>query len=502
MTARAVKSMRPGRSLRVLLAVLGLLLVPFAVAGASSQTTVLRAPGVPVLVVGPTTAERMRVTVAGRTLFSGRFFPVGRAPLGHAMTFVPLSDVPAGTPIVVRVEPAGAGTPRLVPADPAIDEALDDARVAGLVLGVLLSALLLQLAWFTLSRDRNIVWYVAFIGSLIAIALLRDGRLPGFGAAPTSVALVALDALASIFYLGFTLVFLRLWQDARGLFWIAIVPLIPTVALQIAGALVPMLQPAVEAFRSPVLLFGSSVLLAVAIVRGRRFPPAYYLLGALGATLLAILYRTVRFWTPFNDPFLDHWAYDIGITIDALVFGFAVVARQQYLWRERRLLQVRLDEATHAAQHDALTGALNRRGLVSNLTGHDSGTLLYVDLDNFKQVNDHFGHASGDVILIDVASALRELAGPGAMIARVGGDEFVVVVADSDRVAILRLAERLSERIADIRPAGQPRIPYFGASVGFAPLAGLTLDNAMRIADANSYRVKAYKQAATAPPDV
>ena len=106
------------------------------------------------------------------------------------------------------------------------------------------------------------------------------------------------------------------------------------------------------------------------------------------------------------------------------------------------------------------------------------------------------------MILIDVASALRELAGPGAMIARVGGDEFVVVVADSDRVAILRLAERLSERIADIRPAGQPRIPYFGASVGFAPLAGLTLDNAMRIADANSYRVKAYKQAATAPPDV
>ncbi|MGD0052283.1 MAG: diguanylate cyclase [Vulcanimicrobiaceae bacterium] len=490
-----------GRSLRLLLAALGLLLVPFAVDAATGDTTVLRAPGVPVLVVGPTKAERMTVRVAGRTLVSGRFLPVGRAPLGHAMTFVPLSDIPAGTPIVVQVEPSGAGTPRLLPADPAIDEAISDARAAGLVLGVLLSALLLQLAWFTISRDRNIAWYVAFIGSLIAITLLRDGRLPGFSA-PSPAALVALDALASIFYLGFTLVFLRLWQDARGLFWTAIVLTVPTVALQVAGALVPALRPAIEAFRSPVLLFGSCGLFAVAIVRGRRFPPAYYLLAALGATALAVLYRVVRFWTPFADPFLDHWAYDIGITIDALVFGFAVVARQQYLWRERRLLQVRLDEATHAAQHDALTGALNRRGLASNLTGRDSGTLLYVDLDNFKQVNDHFGHASGDVILIDVASALRELAGPGAMIARVGGDEFVVVVAESDRSAIERLAERLGERIADIRPVGRPRIPYFGASVGFAPLAGLTLDNAMRIADANSYRVKAYKQAATAPPEI
>jgi|HubBroStandDraft_1064217.scaffolds.fasta_scaffold23650_2 diguanylate cyclase (GGDEF)-like protein len=487
-------------SLRVLLAALGLLLVPYAVGAATGETTVLRAPGVPVLVVGPTNAERMTVIVAGRRLVSGRFLPVGRAPLGHAMTFVPLSGVPAGTPIVVRVEPAGAGTPRLLPADPAIDEAVQDARIAGLVLGVLLTALLLQLAWFSISRDRDIAWYVAFIASLIAITLLRDGRLPGFSAAPSSAALVALDAIASVCYLGFTLVFLRLWEDARGLFWLAIAAMVPTVALQVAGALVPVLQPAVEAFRSPVLLFGSCVLLGVAIVRGRRFPPAYYLLAALGATLLAILYRVVRFWTPFSEPFLDHWAYDIGITIDALVFGFAVVARQQYLWRERKLLQARLDEATHAAQHDALTGALNRRGLASNLTGRDSGTLLYVDLDNFKQVNDHFGHASGDVILIDVAAALRELAGPGAMIARVGGDEFVVVVSESDRTAIERLAERLSERIADIRPVGRPRIPYFGASVGFAPLAGLTLDNAMRIADANSYRVKAYKQAATSPP--
>jgi diguanylate cyclase (GGDEF)-like protein len=484
---------------RALLLLVCLMLMPLA-ARAAGGTIVLRAPGGPIFVVGPTNAERMTVTVGDRTLRSGRFSPLGRAPLGHAITFVPLGTLPAGTPIVVRVEPPSAGAPRLLVDDPVIAESVFDGRITGIVLGILIAALLLQIAWWMIARDESVPIYAFIVVVLIFIVLLRDGMLPGTAGVPALGWLSTLDALASVVYLAFAIVYLRLWKDARGLFWVAIIAIVPPTAVHLASAAIPAMRPSVELVRSPLLLFESLVLLGIAIVRGRRFPPAYYLLTALVATTLSILYRTIRVSTSYADPLLDRWAFEIGSTIDVVVFAFAVFARQHYLWRERKLLQARLEEATHAAQHDALTGVLNRRGLNSHLAERDGGTLLYVDLDNFKEVNDRFGHATGDTVLVDVSQLLREHAGASATIARIGGDEFVVVVAETDRAAIELLADRLCDRIRRIRIAGRNRLPQFGASIGYAPLAGLTLDNAMRIADANAYRTKAYKRASQTPP--
>ncbi|MET0820573.1 MAG: PAS domain S-box protein, partial [Aeromicrobium sp.] len=92
-----------------------------------------------------------------------------------------------------------------------------------------------------------------------------------------------------------------------------------------------------------------------------------------------------------------------------------------------------VEELRHAAEHDPLTGLPNRKTLMSHLDSLDlssplSAALLFVDLDHFKDVNDGRGHTAGDQVLIEVASRLRAVVRADDVVARFGGDEFVVVL--------------------------------------------------------------------------
>src|SRR5690606_28768852 len=90
----------------------------------------------------------------------------------------------------------------------------------------------------------------------------------------------------------------------------------------------------------------------------------------------------------------------------------------------------------HNALHDSLTGLPNRRYLDEQMeqhaiefgAGRENAALLHIDLDRFKQINDTLGHAAGDAMLVHVARVLGEAVEPGDFIARVGGDEFVVLL--------------------------------------------------------------------------
>jgi len=244
-----------------------------------------------------------------------------------------------------------------------------------------------------------------------------------------------------------------------------------------------------------VLFVGCLILMGATIARVRSFTPARFLLIAQASLTLGVAYRVTRTFTPYAVPFLDRWSYELATVANALFFGVALVARWRYELHQRRQLEAQLEDATRAAEHDALTGALNRRGLVSALENVTAGTLFYVDLDGFKTVNDRYGHADGDAMLVQVVRVLRTIVGAEATVARVGGDEFVIVVDDEDRTRADRLVEQMCDSIALVKPNGHARAPSVTASIGYAPLTGLTLDNAMRIADANAYRAKAYKQA-------
>ena len=135
-----------------------------------------------------------------------------------------------------------------------------------------------------------------------------------------------------------------------------------------------------------------------------------------------------------------------------------------------RRLQGAKAEAETRALTDTLTGLSNRRALDRCLAdlvaaGRPFG-LMHVDLDYFKAVNDTFGHAAGDHVLVNVAKALRERTRTGDMVARVGGDEFVLVFPEMTDPATLRsTALRLIARITEPMPF-QGRVCQVSASIG------------------------------------
>jgi len=129
------------------------------------------------------------------------------------------------------------------------------------------------------------------------------------------------------------------------------------------------------------------------------------------------------------------------------------------------------------ALHDALTGLPNRRYLDNILARHadrcartgEGVALLHIDLDRFKQINDTLGHFVGDEILVHVAGLLRYTARKHDFVARVGGDEFIVVcmVDSDDKSELAEMADRIIEQIREPVPY-QGHLCRLGASVGIA----------------------------------
>ena len=159
-----------------------------------------------------------------------------------------------------------------------------------------------------------------------------------------------------------------------------------------------------------------------------------------------------------------------------------------------RSTSARLDELKGLALTDPLTGLLNRRGFVEQLeqlpTG--AGTLALLDGDRFKQVNDRLGHAEGDRVLRALADRLRDRLRKQDMAARWGGDEFVILLRDTDEQearAIVKRVQLSLRRRPIARLDGRP----VNFSVGFAPLSGETMEavtEAVKAADAEMYATK------------
>jgi diguanylate cyclase len=154
-------------------------------------------------------------------------------------------------------------------------------------------------------------------------------------------------------------------------------------------------------------------------------------------------------------------------------------------------------ENRHRARHDALTGLLNRDGLFSaaarsgELPIKAGMTVFFVDLDGFKSINDAHGHDAGDLLLVQVATRLRALASKDALVARIGGDEFVIVDPRIDGTPHewTALAVDMIERPFDLVPGLRVNI---GASVGFTSVAedDSDVDLVVRRADLAMYAVK------------
>ncbi|MDY6809324.1 MAG: GGDEF domain-containing protein [Actinomycetota bacterium] len=126
----------------------------------------------------------------------------------------------------------------------------------------------------------------------------------------------------------------------------------------------------------------------------------------------------------------------------------------------RRSLEATLERQTQLSGIDPLTGLLNRRGFLSRVTHLLSAAhvstgwigILLIDVDNFKRVNDRHGHIVGDGVLLTTAAAIREVAPPGSVVCRFGGEEFLVFSVVRDEAELRASADRLRAAVADATP--------------------------------------------------
>ncbi len=167
---------------------------------------------------------------------------------------------------------------------------------------------------------------------------------------------------------------------------------------------------------------------------------------------------------------------------------------------ERMIAQVRevtseleyQERLKHLADHDSLTNLLNRRAFQNAvnimLREEPQGVLLMFDLDNFKYHNDTYGHARGDGILSEVAGALRRALPDEAVLARYGGDEFAIALADGSRAEEIALVVlEAVQQAAEVSPDSRSPVT---ASVGIAEFLEDTLDTILSRADQAVYDAK------------
>ncbi|MBE2203098.1 MAG: EAL domain-containing protein [Chthoniobacterales bacterium] len=163
---------------------------------------------------------------------------------------------------------------------------------------------------------------------------------------------------------------------------------------------------------------------------------------------------------------------------------------------ERRRLE---NDLEFLADHDPLTKLFNRRRMgtaveeaVAAAREGRIGALLYIDLDNFKVVNDTLGHDAGDRLLLTVADILRATVRAEDVLVRFGGDEFVIILQDCPVSDALNIGESLRENIENLVFAEKGRTFRVGASIGIVPIDGTReTSDVLGVADAACYAAKA-----------
>jgi diguanylate cyclase len=248
-----------------------------------------------------------------------------------------------------------------------------------------------------------------------------------------------------------------------------------TLAMDLAFAVVPVHWPSFAVERLDGLLLIANAMIVGAVLHPRRadlVTPVHVTVESLHPArvlFLGLALLTAPLMAVLDDGQNRKDYIIVGacvITVAFTLARFTGAVREQS--RMQRLL-------AHLADHDALTGLPNRRMFVERLDREFSPAaetvVMYLDLDGFKAINDEYGHAAGDAVLVEVARRVRAAIRRDDLPVRLGGDEFAVLCPGLDTAAGHALAERLVAAVAEPILFGAHELRV-GASVGMSGARG------------------------------
>lgn len=421
---------------------------------------------------------------------------------GHDLVFPLPGTLRADEPVYLHVAPATA-VPR--PLSVTSVTAFRTADVVRTRLDVLFPAvqiatILVMLAFFLALRDRMYAHFVGYAVCLLLFEILSSGLaydLPGLAwLGVFGLGAVWLSALAG---LAFDIEFTRRFLDTRRR-----LPRLDVVlgALQwpilvVAGcALIPVLTRNgwIESAATLVFLAGIPLLTVTALKswwHGMRHSAIYLVAWSPGFILVVLRVLQMRLEWP-----LPGWL-EFGIPA-ALAFANLVIA---YGLAESTLaVRHERDAAHRLAERDPLTGLLNRRAIQQRLrTAFAHARLagmplsvLFIDIDHFKRINDSYGHRAGDECLRAVVVPIERELRHGDLMGRYGGEEFVVVLANTTDAQAEAVAERIRNRVQNepLLVSGIRIELTVSIGVAMADATARTSDDLIERADAALYRAK------------
>lgn len=233
------------------------------------------------------------------------------------------------------------------------------------------------------------------------------------------------------------------------------------------------------------------VALGVLTLRHGRLAGRYFLMAALcGMVGTAITALSVGGWMPYRT--WTFHALEVGIVIEATLLVLALA----HWVREQQRAALRAEQLSRL---DPLTGLRNRRSFwelaeslwSTALRNARPLSVVMLDLDHFKQINEHGGHQAGDQALIEVAEVLAQQRRSGDVLARWGGEEFMLLLPETQLEQACVLAERIRQAIEAKRPLLNNVKPFVTCSLGVAELhEHASLEDLIHVADARLRQAK------------
>lgn len=390
----------------------------------------------------------------------------------------------------------------------------------GVSFGALISVIFYNLFLYLTTKEPSSGYYALYISAFLLVVMDYDGFFtvylwPGSMWWADRFHVLTAGTMA-IFSLLFIQTFLATRKNLPRIHRILNFYLAFCVAFMIGSLLWPDFADIMRGLISSSLFYPTLAIIAgVARFRQGDRTARFFLLAWVFGALSVMIYLSMHHGLLPSSYFWVIHAMDLGVMVESILFSLAIADKMDQHRRDKEQVEreakeklaVKVDERTAelnaAVQHaeylantDMLTQLNNRRAFYSlgeklMQTVERTSSVIMLDIDNFKKINDGYGHASGDQAIKKVAKELLMEIGESDIVGRIGGEEFAVLLPDTTAFDASRLAERIREKIANTTMEARGGLITFTASFGVAEGSKeQRLDDLVAAADSALYKAK------------